>query len=394
MPADPAARRIRHDDGGQRRDGRDIARHPEHRVQSGRRRIIKSVPLPGGGWEARAFSTWCPQVLAGIGSLPDTVADRSISDRDAAKAAHRAGSTGCAAKDGDELRLLARKAARWAEDHAIELAAADPATPPQLNDRAADAWSPLLAIADAAGGDWPRRARPQRPALRRGRHRDARDRMLLADIRAAFEAKRTAQRPRPHMKLADRYRQPGPAGVPARFGRPPLGRDQPGPAADKERPRGRLRPFHISPITIQLGDRPGRPNGQGLLPEARSRTRLPDIFRHYPLILADQTVTPSESAENKGFQADSEPLHADGCDGLKTPENPSNSAKYNGLTVQNDENEGGARRYTEAGVRAPNVTAERGSGDGPQGQRARRAERHAVPTRWTISTPRSSPTRG
>ena len=41
-------------------------------------RVIKNVPTPDGGFEPRAFSTWCPMLLAGIGKLPDTIADRSI----------------------------------------------------------------------------------------------------------------------------------------------------------------------------------------------------------------------------------------------------------------------------------------------------------------------------
>ncbi|WP_344278645.1 DUF3631 domain-containing protein [Actinomadura napierensis] len=34
-----------------------------------------------------------------------------------------------------------------------------PEMPPGITDRPADVWEPLLAIADAAGGDWPERAR-------------------------------------------------------------------------------------------------------------------------------------------------------------------------------------------------------------------------------------------
>jgi putative DNA primase/helicase len=41
-------------------------------------RLIKNVPSAEGGFEPREFSSWCPMVLAGIGNLPDTVADRSI----------------------------------------------------------------------------------------------------------------------------------------------------------------------------------------------------------------------------------------------------------------------------------------------------------------------------
>jgi len=40
--------------------------------------FIKNVPTPDGGWDPRAFSTYGPKVLSGIGELPATVADRSI----------------------------------------------------------------------------------------------------------------------------------------------------------------------------------------------------------------------------------------------------------------------------------------------------------------------------
>jgi hypothetical protein len=40
--------------------------------------VLKSVPLSGGGWEVRKFSTWTATCVAGIGQVPDTVADRSI----------------------------------------------------------------------------------------------------------------------------------------------------------------------------------------------------------------------------------------------------------------------------------------------------------------------------
>src|SRR5262249_9406292 len=40
-----------------------------------------------------------------------------------------------------------------------EIAKARPAVPEDLNDRAADIWEPLLALADLAGVDWPEKAR-------------------------------------------------------------------------------------------------------------------------------------------------------------------------------------------------------------------------------------------
>ena len=69
-----------------------------------------------------------------------------------------------------------------------QLADAAPAMP--VEDRAADTWEPLVAIADAAGGHWPdhrprRRARPDR--RRPGRRPTCRSRVrLLIDCRTAF----------------------------------------------------------------------------------------------------------------------------------------------------------------------------------------------------------------
>jgi putative DNA primase/helicase len=59
----------------------------------------------------------------------------------------------------DIFYLLARKLARFGADYAEQVAQARPETPQSLNDRAADNWEPLFAIADIAGGEWPEQAR-------------------------------------------------------------------------------------------------------------------------------------------------------------------------------------------------------------------------------------------
>jgi uncharacterized protein DUF3631 len=51
----------------------------------------------------------------------------------------------------DELR---HKCARWVADHAGALKDARPDVPEALSDRARDNWTPLLAIAEAIGGEW------------------------------------------------------------------------------------------------------------------------------------------------------------------------------------------------------------------------------------------------
>ena len=35
--------------------------------------ILRTVPGPDGNYESRIFSTWCPQVLAGIASLKPSI---------------------------------------------------------------------------------------------------------------------------------------------------------------------------------------------------------------------------------------------------------------------------------------------------------------------------------
>ncbi len=54
---------------------------------------------------------------------------------------------------------IRRQCARWGQDHVEALRDAEPKVPDQLHDRAQDNWEPLLAIADALGGDWPARCR-------------------------------------------------------------------------------------------------------------------------------------------------------------------------------------------------------------------------------------------
>ena len=98
-------------------------------------------------------------------------------------------------RDGADLDELARKLMRWAEDNVDALHAAEPNMPDGLNDRAADAWEPLVAIADLAGGDWPARARAAALALSgddlAAAKDDDIDTMLLSDIRDAFTSRGT-----------------------------------------------------------------------------------------------------------------------------------------------------------------------------------------------------------
>jgi putative DNA primase/helicase len=133
--------------------------------------------------EPRAFDVFAPAALAAIGRLPDTIEDRSITVPLQRKMPNE---TVLPLRAGlDALSRLARQAARWACDHALALSKADPPMPAGLANRAADNWAPLLAVADAAGGYWPARARRAAAALTGGEDQ-SRAAMLFADIRRVF----------------------------------------------------------------------------------------------------------------------------------------------------------------------------------------------------------------
>ncbi|WP_337288620.1 DUF3631 domain-containing protein [Candidatus Methylomirabilis sp.] len=127
-------------------------------LNAGHTRTAGVVRTVGEEFEPRIFKVFCPKVLAMIGKPPGTIEDRSIVISMKRKAPGEQVQR-FRLKQLEELAPLCQKAARWALDHIEELRDADPDVPASLNDRAADNWRPLLAIADVAGGGWPDRAR-------------------------------------------------------------------------------------------------------------------------------------------------------------------------------------------------------------------------------------------
>ena len=101
------------------------------------------------------FSCWCPKVMAAIGRLPDTLADRCIVIRMQRKTQQEQ----CERLRNLDTRGFQQQCARFVLDHASQIASASPAIPPTLHDRAADIWEPLFVLADLAGGSWPETAR-------------------------------------------------------------------------------------------------------------------------------------------------------------------------------------------------------------------------------------------
>jgi hypothetical protein len=142
--------------------------------------------LVGEDFEPRNFRVYTAVALSGIGSLHPTLMDRAIIiDLKRRRASEkviplRIGKTG-------HLDDIARRIMRWIADNKERIAAMEPMISGAIDDRDADNWFALLAIADVAGGVWPQRARQAAEAMRiaAGDSEDWTE-LLLADIRAVF----------------------------------------------------------------------------------------------------------------------------------------------------------------------------------------------------------------
>lgn len=136
-------------------------------LNAGHRRGATSLRCVVRGKEisVEEFPAYCAVALAGLGDLPDTILTRSIVIRMRRRGPgervepfrHRVH-----AFDGHALR---DRLAEWCESIRLDVEDAWPEMPEGIEDRNADVWEPLLAIADAAGGAWPERARVAAVAL-------------------------------------------------------------------------------------------------------------------------------------------------------------------------------------------------------------------------------------
>ena len=154
-------------------------------INAGHTRDGQVIRTVGDGHEVRAFSAWCPLVISGIGRVPDTIEDRSIAiPLERKKPSEKV--TRLRMDRTPDLDELASKAARWADDSGDRLRVIDPDMPTALNDRAADNWRPLVAIADVVGGVWPEKARAAALALSGKEADDSPAVDLLQDMKEIF----------------------------------------------------------------------------------------------------------------------------------------------------------------------------------------------------------------
>ncbi|MFC7935217.1 DUF3631 domain-containing protein [Streptomyces sp. NPDC057387] len=113
----------------------------------------------GGQQSVQAFPSYCAVAVAGLGSLPDTIMSRSVVIRMRRRARNEKVEPFRARVHEAEGHKLRDRLATWTEQARPSVVDAWPDMPEGVTDRPADVWEPLLAIADAAGGTWPDRAR-------------------------------------------------------------------------------------------------------------------------------------------------------------------------------------------------------------------------------------------
>jgi len=138
--------------------------------------------------EVQSFKVFAATALAGLGDLPETVTTRSIVIRmKKRKSDERVEPFRSREHEapGHEIR---DRLAEWALLVGAEVGAAWPEMPDGIVDRPAEVWEPLIAVADAAGGEWPRRAREACVALAKisADRRSTLGVQLLADLRTIF----------------------------------------------------------------------------------------------------------------------------------------------------------------------------------------------------------------
>lgn len=117
------------------------------------------TPFTRANWVTKKreqYSTFAPVVLAAIGALPETIVDRAVTIR---LRRRKPGDTveKYRLKEAGKLHELRALAAEWAAEFRDRARSYEPKM--ELDDRPADVWEPLLAVADLAGGHWPQTAR-------------------------------------------------------------------------------------------------------------------------------------------------------------------------------------------------------------------------------------------
>ena len=228
----------------------------------------RCIYLGNGKRQREELPAYCAVALAGLGWLPDTILTRSVVIRMRPRHAGETLEPYRRRKVAPHGGALRRQVERWAATiESID----EPAMPPEIQDRDADVWEPLIAIADLAGGTWPERARKAAKALvAEAQEREASLGVrLLADIQSIFEGDHLASKAM-LVRLVELEEAPW--------------SDLKGRPLNERGLAHRLRQYGIKSKTVRIGD---------MTPKGYAKADFHDAWRRY---LPDTDTHPPEKA--------------------------------------------------------------------------------------------------
>ncbi|GHJ47452.1 hypothetical protein Cs7R123_47940 [Catellatospora sp. TT07R-123] len=156
-------------------------------LNAGHQRNRPALRYDANSQRVEQIPTFAMAALAGIGAAPDTIEDRAVVVHMRRRAGREKVKPWRIMRDRPMVAAIGAELSQWLLGSLDVLRAAEPVMP--VEDRAADTWEPLIALADLAGGDWPIRARTSAVTLTGAKEEQGAtsDRVrLLTDCRTVF----------------------------------------------------------------------------------------------------------------------------------------------------------------------------------------------------------------
>jgi Protein of unknown function (DUF3631) len=249
--------------------------------------------------------------LAGLGWLPDTILSRSVIIRMRRRHAGEHVEPYRRRAHSPQGESIKAKIEAWAELQP-DVITDWPEMPAEIQDRDADVWEPLIAVADAVGGQWPSRARAAAVALV-AESKEGEPSLgirLLADLQTIFEGQQEMSSKTILGRLLELSESP--------WG------DLHGKPLDERGLAKRLRAYGVKPKVIRAGT--GTPRGY-------SRADLEDQWRRYlPSPSPPKPATSATSATSEQIKVVGVADVADVADGAALEQ----SKKLSGNNVVSD----------------------------------------------------------
>jgi hypothetical protein len=233
--------------------------------------------------ETEEIPSYAAVALAGLGWLPDTILSRSVIVRMRRRAPDERIESFRRRLHMPHGEALRRRVAAWAKAILPEAIDARPEMPAGVEDRNADVWEALLAVADLAGGDWPKLARRAATELVKAAREiePSLNIRLLADLRTIFESEDSLSTKDVLARLCSLEDAPW--------------NDLKGkPITDRQLSQ-RLGAYGVKSKTVRIG---------AATPRGYTRADLHDLWRRYLPPFTDEGATSATSKTSQPFQLD------------------------------------------------------------------------------------------